>query len=723
MPAVENKENKENNINSWRKNIDSKVDKEKSLQNSIQNATIKLFPNFSTEEKVNIITQINNYLKLPGRYIQGIFAILVKLKKENPTDSKLAQIIINHIKKLNERTVLDVTNKKNKKLILNWKNTQKESYRNKELAKSTTKTIDIKKKSEEFIKINNESKEAIKIINIETQEKFKRTLELQSSLKPEYQPTQAQITAKVQSLSPETKTKLKSSGLSETDYAKLLASKDSLFSAGDTSQESRDFLDSLKELNQSLGIRDLDQMPNSFSVDKQFFKDNPDLVKHIWESQDFKTLDNSFDLSWLKNFKEVSTFVEKFGDENLKRLKSQISPFFDEEWRLKQLTPEEKKIFETFFSSFQAIKQQMTWVSTNMLKAWAMQAPIVALYHYLDQDSIGLENLNQQNRQFWDRTDILTEWEDKILKFSGKIDNKPINFYFNLNTGKLQCDDHLNFNKDQNHISIGETTRTDLNIQLPSQQDLTTLLQEAITPETQQELLKTSSNMQEYHQNLNQLISSTLEGSFNFDPLIRSRISMQTEKNLTSQEFSDDFLPPHISSQLQDERIINNNPQIKKLFQILDFVSESSTSDQLISLRKSFKKLTSLISSHQELEKIADPIIKEQFIKLHESLQNTSTIANRTETMFSFLQIFLKQDFSKNEFNPQTLTKNDIFDFIDLENFLKTPLLDKDLATSLYYKNFSEPFNKRYFTKSQNLTENDAQTADKQLEAELLAFA
>lgn len=720
MPAVENKEN---NINSWRKNIDSKVDKEKSLQNSIQNATIKLFPNFSTEEKVNIITQINNYLKLPGRYIQGIFAILVKLKKENPTDSKLAQIIINHIKKLNERTVLDVTNKKNKKLILNWKNTQKESYRNKELAKSTTKTIEIKKKSEEFIKINNESKEAIKIINTETQEKFKRTLELQSSLKPEYQPTQAQITAKVQSLSPETKTKLKSSGLSENDYAKLLASKDSLFSANDTSQESRDFLDSLKELNQSLGIRDLDQMPNSFSVDKQFFKDNPDLVKHIWESQDFKTLDNSFDLSWLKNFKEVSTFVEKFGDENLKRLKSQISPFFDEEWRLKQLTPEEKKIFETFFSSFQAIKQQMTWVSTNMLKAWAMQAPIVALYHYLDQDSIGLENLSQQNRQFWDRTDILTEWEDKILKFSGKIDNKPINFYFNLNTGKLQCDDHLNFNKDQNRISIGETTRTDLNIQLPSQQDLITLLQETLTPETQQELLKTSSNMQEYHQNLNQLISSTLEGSFNFDPLIRSRISMQTEKNLTSQEFSDNFLPPHISSQLQDERIINNNPQIKKLFQILDFVSENSTSDQLISMRKSFKKLTSLISSRQELEKIADPIIKEQFIKLHESLQNTSTIANRTETMFSFLQIFLKQDFSKNEFNPQTLTKNDIFDFIDLENFLKTPLLDKDLATSLYYKNFSEPFNKRYFAKSQNLTENDAQTADKQLEAELLAFA
>ena len=657
MPSIENKNE------SAKEQLNSKAEsKEQKNTRFAQTITEKAFKEFSIDEKTSIAALINKYLKLPkAMEPRELFQKLVEIKKNNPNNPRLAQIIINNLRKIitkkeNDLKVLQIRNEKG---ILNWKKLWKNKVTENQDPTSLTNDDKINKK------LDSQSTDRIKL-----QKQVEHIKQLQSSLKPEYQPTQAQITAKVQSLSPETKAKLKSSGLSETDYAKLLASKDSLFSAGDTSQESRDFLDSLKELNQSLGIRDLDQMPNSFSVDKQFFKDNPDLVKHIWESQDFKMLDNSFDLSWLKNFKEVSTFVEKFGDENLKRLKSQISPFFDEEWRLKQLTPEEKKIFETFFSSFQAIKQQMTWVSTNMLKAWAMQAPIVALYHYLDQDSIGLENLNQQNRQFWDRTDILTEWEDKILKFSGKIDNKPINFYFNLNTGKLQCDDHLNFNKDQNRISIGETTRTDLNIQLPSQQDLITLLQETLTPETQQELLKTSSNMQEYHQNLNQLISSTLEGSFNFDPLIRSRISMQTEKNLTSQEFSADFLPPHISSQLQDERIINNNPQIKKLFQILDFVSENSTSDQLISLRKSFKKLTSLISSRQELEKIADPIIKEQFIKLHESLQNTSTIANRTETMFSFLQIFIKKDFSKEDFNPHTLPDTDIFNFNDLENFL-----------------------------------------------------
>ena len=710
MTSVENKQI------TWNEKIQGKEQqKEREQQRAIQSMVQKYFPDFSTEAKTEISIQIFKYLKLPKTLeFKGIFSALLNLKKENIDNPKLAQILINFIKKKIEKAILDQTNKTNKTKVLNWKKSPNQITNS--LSNNfwkIQKELNDQKRNAETKQITNANEQSKKQL-------IEKTKQLQASLKPEYQPTQAQITAKVQSLSPETKAKLKSSGLSEIDYAKLLASKDSLFSAGDTSQESRDFLESLKELNQSLGIRDLDQMPNSFSVDKQFFKDNPDLVKHIWESPNFKTLDNSFDLSWLKNFKEVSTFVEKFGDENLKRLKSQISPFFDEEWRLKQLTPEEKKIFETFFSSFQAIKQQMTWVSTNMLKAWAMQAPIVALYHYLDQDSIGLENLNQQNRQFWDRTDILTEWEDKILKFSGKIDNKPINFYFNLNTGKLQCDDHLNFNKDQNRISIGETTRTDLNIQLPSQQDLITLLQETITPETQQELLKSSSNMQEYHQNLNQLISSTLEGSFNFDPLIRSRISMQTEKNLTSQEFSADFLPPHISSQLQDERIINNNPQIKKLFQILDFVSENSTSDQLISLRKSFKKLTSLISSRQELEKIADPIIKEQFIKLHESLQNTSTIANRTETMFSFLQIFLKQDFSKNEFNPQTLTKSDIFDFIDLENFLDVAANGITLKQKTW---FSAEFSQKIKQKEEHQENLANAEAIKDIERELYAVA
>ena len=703
MPSIEN-ENQ-----SAKEQLNSKAEsKEQKNTRFAQTITEKAFKEFSIDEKTSIAALINKYLKLPkAMEPRELFQKLVEIKKNNPNNPRLAQIIINNLRKIitkkeNDLKVLQIRNEKG---ILNWKKLWKNKVTENQDPTSLTNDDKINKK------LDSQSTDRIKL-----QKQVEHIKQLQSSLKPEYQPTQAQITVKVQSLSPETKAKLKSSGLSETDYAKLLASKDSLFSAGDTSQESRDFLDSLKELNQSLGIRDLDQMPNSFSVDKQFFKDNPDLVKHIWESPDFKTLDNSFDLSRLKNFKEVSTFVEKFGDENLKRLKSQISPFFDDQWRIKELSPEEKKIFETFFSSFQAIKQQMTWVSTNMLKAWAMQAPIVALYQYLDEPSLWLENLNQQNRKIWDRTEFSSEWEDQIMTFQGTIDGKPINFYFNLTNGKLQCDDHLNFNNGQNRISIWESTRTDLNIQLPNQQELIAILKDRFTPELQQDLIKNSANMQEYHQNLNQLIASTLQETFNIDPLIRSRISMQTEKNLTSQEFSNDFLPPHLALQLQNEKIINNNLQIKKLFQILDFISENSTSDQLMSMRKSFKKLTSLISSRQELEKIADPIIKEQFIKLHESLQNTSTIANRTETMFSFLQIFIKKDFSKEDFNPHTLPDTDIFNFNDLENFLSVA----SEGITLQQKNwFSHTFNTKITAKRETqeklTTRSDLETLKTEL--------
>ena len=703
MPSIEN-ENQ-----SAKEQLNSKAEsKEQKNTRFAQTITEKAFKEFSIDEKTSIAALINKYLKLPkAMEPRELFQKLVEIKKNNPKNPRIAQIIINNLRKIitkkeNDLKVLQIRNEKG---ILNWKKLWKNKVTENQDPTSLTNDDKINKK------LDSQSTDRIKL-----QKQVEHIKQLQSSLKPEYQPTQAQITVKVQSLSPETKAKLKSSGLSETDYAKLLASKDSLFSANDTSQESRDFLESLKELNQSLGIRNLDQMPNSFSVDKQFFKDNPDLVKHIWESPDFKTLDNSFDLSRLKNFKEVSTFVEKFGDENLKRLKSQISPFFDDQWRIKELSAEEKKIFETFFSSFQAIKQQMTWVSTNMLKAWAMQAPIVALYQYLDEPSLWLENLNQQNRKIWDRTEFSSEWEDQIMTFQGTIDGKPINFYFNLTNGKLQCDDHLNFNNGQNRISIWESTRTDLNIQLPNQQELIAILKDRFTPELQQDLIKNSANMQEYHQNLNQLIASTLQETFNIDPLIRSRISMQTEKNLTSQEFSNDFLPPHLALQLQNEKIINNNLQIKKLFQILDFISENSTSDQLMSMRKSFKKLTSLISSRQELEKIADPIIKEQFIKLHESLQNTSTIANRTETMFSFLQIFIKKDFSKEDFNPHTLPDTDIFNFNDLENFLSVA----SEGITLQQKNwFSHTFNTKITAKRETqeklTTRSDLETLKTEL--------
>ena len=76
---------------------------EQSKLRTIQNVTQKLFSNFFTEEKSNLIISIPSYLKLPGTNFQGVFNMLIKLKNDNPNNPKLAQIIINHIKKLNEK--------------------------------------------------------------------------------------------------------------------------------------------------------------------------------------------------------------------------------------------------------------------------------------------------------------------------------------------------------------------------------------------------------------------------------------------------------------------------------------------------------------------------------------------------------------------------------------------------------------------------------------------
>ena len=43
-----------------------------------------------------------------------VFKKLFEIKENNPNNPKLAQIIINHIKKLNEKNTLDIKNRQSK---------------------------------------------------------------------------------------------------------------------------------------------------------------------------------------------------------------------------------------------------------------------------------------------------------------------------------------------------------------------------------------------------------------------------------------------------------------------------------------------------------------------------------------------------------------------------------------------------------------------------------
>lgn len=107
MTSVENKSAKEQ--------INSKTES-KDQQNIrlIQEATQKAFKEFSIDEKTSIAVLINKYTKLSTTMKPGeIFRKLFEIKKNNPNNPKLAQIIINELKKTitrkeNELKVLQI---------------------------------------------------------------------------------------------------------------------------------------------------------------------------------------------------------------------------------------------------------------------------------------------------------------------------------------------------------------------------------------------------------------------------------------------------------------------------------------------------------------------------------------------------------------------------------------------------------------------------------------
>ncbi len=110
MGSVENKNQ------SAKEQLNSKVEsKEQKNASFAQAITEKAFKEFSIDEKRAIAILINKYLKLPKAIEpRELFQKLLEIKKNNLNNSKLAQIIINHIKKLNEKNTLDIKNRQSK---------------------------------------------------------------------------------------------------------------------------------------------------------------------------------------------------------------------------------------------------------------------------------------------------------------------------------------------------------------------------------------------------------------------------------------------------------------------------------------------------------------------------------------------------------------------------------------------------------------------------------
>ena len=110
MPSIENKNQ------SAKEQLNSKAEsKEQKNARFAQVMTEKAFKELSIDEKTSIAVLINKYLKLPkAMEPRELFQKLLEIKKNNLNNSKLAQIIINHIKKLNEKNTLDIKNRQSK---------------------------------------------------------------------------------------------------------------------------------------------------------------------------------------------------------------------------------------------------------------------------------------------------------------------------------------------------------------------------------------------------------------------------------------------------------------------------------------------------------------------------------------------------------------------------------------------------------------------------------
>ncbi len=93
MTSIENKSTKEQL---------SKKTESKDQQNArlIQEVTQRAFKEFSIDEKTSVTILISQYTKLPNTMKPGeVFKKLFEIKENNPNSPRLAQIIINHIKK------------------------------------------------------------------------------------------------------------------------------------------------------------------------------------------------------------------------------------------------------------------------------------------------------------------------------------------------------------------------------------------------------------------------------------------------------------------------------------------------------------------------------------------------------------------------------------------------------------------------------------------------
>ena len=607
---------------------------------SVVQVVEEFFPELREEknkqEKGQILELLkNSQLKLSAPLLRAILEnTKLAAQKEKKNYVVVLQKIIKELRENNDikqNNILQAQKSKNEERDKEKKQTT--------LEKKQT-TLEKKQTTLEKEKKENRNKNILKEEMIR-RETIKAAKESYQNLSPDLkQHSPEEINTKINALSPNTKARLKKSGLSLSDYAQFSLAREKITSLDTKTPEGETFLTTLKKMEKSLGIVEKTDggYPLSNEPRKETFEQNPQLMEFAKNDESLKSLEKVNVLDDKLNIKQQQKIFQLFWDADQKRFFEQILPLLErkkkadldhsEPW----FSAEEITALQQYQAHFDWLKKKFTDKNMNYLKAAATQAPLVAILRYLDQDSLGKQTLADLMQKeggeyatIEQHQDLLSWAEDKIMKIKWTIKGKPISIYYNLSdpNATLQCDDYLYTDPNTGQLSLWATgKRTDLNIKMPTSDTIADQLGKECSTETFWEMIDAADTPHEYNEKLSLLVSSSIDNFFVSsaeEPRISERIARDAEKNVWVQLFTSGLIPGEISAQLNTGGELNTNPELRNLFRCLDKTSESLTTDQLKRLIASIEKLTQTLNSPDEIKKIADPVLRDTLTQLYQA--------------------------------------------------------------------------------------------------------
>ena len=151
--------------------------------------------------------------------------------------------------------------------------------------------------------------------NLEAIETIKAVKESYQNLSPDLkQHSPEEINTKINALSPNTKARLKKSGLSLSDYAQFSLAREKITSLDTKTPEGETFLTTLKKMEKSLGIVEKTDggYPLSNEPRKETFEQNPQLMEFAKNDESLKSLEKVNVLDDKLNIKQQQKIFQLF---------------------------------------------------------------------------------------------------------------------------------------------------------------------------------------------------------------------------------------------------------------------------------------------------------------------------------------------------------------------------------------------------------------------------